>query len=254
MNALAQRAGGNVELAIVLGTGLSGLVSELIGEPKRIPYAELDLPRAALLGHAGEAITGTWHKRRVVAFSGRFHLYQGFNARQVTAQVDLAHGAGAKTIVLTNASGGLNPNLKATDLMLITDQINLTGTSPLIGPDDPNPFIEMLGAYDPKLAELARSRAAALGISLREGVYAGLVGPAFETQAEARWLRSIADVVGMSTVLETIRARYLKMRVLGFSVVTNMVGFPTTHEEVIAAGTERARDLARLLDAIVESI
>ena len=254
MNELAQRAGGEIDVAIVLGTGLSGLVSERIHQAKKIPYAELGLPRASLLGHAGEAIPGQWHERRVVAFSGRFHLYQGFDARQVTAQIDLAHGAGAKTIILTNASGGLNPNFKATDLMLITDQINLTGTSPLIGPDDPNPFIEMLGAYDPELCELARRRAATLGISLREGVYAGLVGPAFETPAEARWLRSIADVVGMSTVLETIRARYLKLRVLGFSVITNMVGLPTSHEEVIAAGNARAADLARLLDAIVESL
>jgi purine-nucleoside phosphorylase len=254
VNELAKRAGGEVDLAIVLGTGLSGLVAERIHHPKKIPYAELGLPRATLLGHAGEAIAGEWHKRRVVAFSGRFHLYQGFDARQVTAQVDLASGAGAKTIILTNASGGLNSNFKATDLMLITDQINLTGTSPLIGPDEPNPFIEMLGAYDSELCEIARRRAASLGISLREGVYAGLVGPAFETQAEARWLRSIADVVGMSTVLETIRARYLKMRVLGFSVITNMVGLPTSHEEVIAAGNTRAADLARLLDAIVESL
>jgi purine-nucleoside phosphorylase len=251
---LKKRAGGEIDFAIVLGTGLSGLVSELIHNAKKVPYAELGLPRASLVGHAGEAIIGEWHNRRVAAFSGRYHLYQGFDARQVTAQVDLAHGAGAKTIILTNACGGLNPNFNATDLMLITDQINLTGTSPIIGPDDPNPFIEMLGAYDPELADLARKRAAALGINLREGVYAGLVGPAFETLAEARWLRSIADVVGMSTVLETIRARYLKMRVLGFSVITNMVGLPTSHEEVIAAGNARAGDLARLLDSIVESL
>ncbi|MGA3037271.1 MAG: purine-nucleoside phosphorylase [Vulcanimicrobiaceae bacterium] len=254
MKKLKKRAGGEIDFAIVLGTGLSGLVSELIHNAKKVPYAELGLPRASLVGHAGEAIIGEWHNRRVAAFSGRYHLYQGFDARQVTAQVDLAHGAGAKTIILTNACGGLNPNFNATDLMLITDQINLTGTSPIIGPDDPNPFIEMLGAYDPELADLARKRAAALGINLREGVYAGLVGPAFETLAEARWLRSIADVVGMSTVLETIRARYLKMRVLGFSVITNMVGLPTSHEEVIAAGNARAGDLARLLDSIVESL
>lgn len=254
MKKLKKRAGGEIDFAIVLGTGLSGLVSELIHNAKKVPYAELGLPRASLVGHAGEAIIGEWHNRRVAAFSGRYHLYQGFDARQVTAQVDLAHGAGAKTIILTNACGGLNPNFNATDLMLITDQINLTGTSPIIGPDDPNPFIEMLGAYDPELADLARKRAAALGINLREGVYAGLVGPAFETLAEARWLRSIADVVGMSTVLETIRARYLKMRVLGFSVITNMVGLPTSHEEVIAAGNARAGDLARLLDSIVETL
>ncbi len=254
MNKLAKRAGGEIDLAVVLGTGLSGLVSEQIHGARKISYKKLGLPHASLLGHAGEALVGEWHKRRVVAFSGRFHLYQGFDAREVTAQVDLAHAAGAKTIILTNACGGLNSNFSATDLMLITDQINLTGTSPLIGPDDPNPFIEMLNAYDPALCELARHQAASLGIELREGVYAGLVGPAFETLAEARWLRSIADVVGMSTVLETIRARYLKMRVLGFSVVTNMVGLHTSHEEVMAAGNARAGDLARLLDSIVESL
>lgn len=244
----------DVDVAIVLGTGLSGLVSERIANAEIITYEQLGLPRASLAGHKGEAIVGEWHRRRVVAFSGRYHLYQGFNARQVTAQVDLAHAAGARTIIITNASGGLNATFNATDLMLITDQVNLTGTSPLIGPDDPNPFIEMLGAYDPGLCELARRSAASLGIPLREGVYAGLVGPAFETHAEARWLRSIADVVGMSTVLETIRARYLKMRVLGFSVITNMVGLPTSHEEVMAAGSARAGDLARLLDSVVESL
>ena len=139
--------------------------------------------------------------------------------------------------------------------MLITDQINLTGTSPLIGPDDPNPFIEMLGAYDPELCRAcAPSRCFARHQFARRRRMRARRAAAFETHAEARWLRSIADVVGMSTVLETIRARYLKMRVLGFSVITNMVGLPTSHEEVIAAGNARAGDLARLLDSIVESL
>lgn len=251
---LKETAGGEIELAIVLGTGLSELVSAQIADAVRIPYAKLGFPQAKLSGHAGEAIVGRWHRRRVAAFAGRFHLYQGFDARTVTAQVALARDAGAKTLILTNAAGGLNQNFAAGDLMLIVDQINLTGTSPLIGPDDPNPFVQMLGAYDAGLAEHARRRAAQLGIALREGVYAGLVGPAFETHAEARWLRSIADVVGMSTVLETIRARALDMRVLGISVITNMVGLPTSHEEVIATTTARAPTLARLLDSIVESL
>jgi purine-nucleoside phosphorylase len=254
VNELEKRAGGKLDLAIVLGTGLSDLVSAQIKDAARIPYAELGFPAVALLGHSGEALVGTWHKRRVVAFAGRFHLYQGFDAKTVTSQVALAHAAGAQTLIVTNAAGGLNQNLKAGDLMLINDQINLTGTSPLIGAGDANPFVEMLGAYDPEFAELARRRADALGISLREGVYAGLVGPAFETNAEARWLRSIADAVGMSTVLETIRARHLGMRVLGFSVITNVVGLPTSHEEVIAACHARAPDLARLLDAVVASL
>ena len=251
---LKEAAGGELELAIVLGTGLSELVSAQLDGAQRIPYAKLGFPATKLLGHAGEAIAGKWHGRRAVAFAGRLHLYQGFDARMVTAQIALAREAGAKTVILTNAAGGLNQNFAAGDLMLIVDQINLTGTSPLIGPDDPNPFVQMLGAYDPDLAELARRRAAKLGVTLREGVYAGLIGPAFETHAEARWLRSIADVVGMSTVLETIRARSLGMRVLGISVITNMVGLPTSHEEVIATTKARAAVLAKLLDAIVESL
>ena len=251
---LSKIVGGEIDLAIVLGTGLSDLVSERISDATRIPYGELGLPRATLLGHAGEAIVGQWHRRRVAAFAGRVHLYQGFDAYAVTAQVALARDSGATTIVLTNAAGGLNPNFGAGDLMLIVDQVNLTGTSPLVGRVNPNPFVQMLGAYDAELAELARRRAAALGISLREGVYAGLIGPAFETHAEARWLRSFADVVGMSTVLETIRARSLDMRVLGLSVVTNIVGLPTSHHDVIAATKKRAPDLARLLDSVIESL
>lgn len=207
----------------------------------------------SLPGHAGEAIVGRWHDRRVVAFAGRFHLYQGFDARTVTEQVALAREAGATTLIVTNAAGGLNPYFCAGDLMLIVDQVNLTGANPLVGADDKTPFVDMLGAYDPALCETARRRAAYLGIGLREGVYVGLLGPSFETPAEARWLRSIADAVGMSTVLETIRARRLGMRALGISVISNIVGLPCTHGEVIARCDAAAPDLARLLDAIVET-
>jgi purine-nucleoside phosphorylase len=235
----------------VLGTGLSGLVATRISERDRIAYRELGLPQTSLAGHAGEAIAGTWHHKRVLVFAGRLHLYQGFDADTVTAPVCLARAAGARTLVLTNAAGGLNPDFHAGELVLIADQVNLTGTSPLGRSADPNPFVEMLDAYDPALRALARRSAAGLRIALREGVYAGVRGPAFETPAEARWLRSIADVVGMSTVLETIRARALGMRVLGFSAVTNMVGEPTSHEAVVATSDRCAPVLARLLDAIV---
>jgi len=237
----------------VLGTGLSGVVSGLIEQSETIPYAQLGFPTATLPGHAGEAIVGRWLGKRVVAFAGRFHLYQGFDARTVTAPISLAHDAGARTLIVTNAAGGLNPHFNAGDFMLIVDQVNMTGTSPLIGTDDPAPFVEMLEAYDPPLSDLARRRAAHLGIGLREGVYVGVLGPAFETPAEARWLRSVADAVGMSTVLETIRARRLGMRVLGISVITNMVGLPVSHGEVIATCDARAADFARLLGAIVET-
>ena len=238
----------------MLGTGLSDLVSSALPKVITLPYADLGLPQTKLLGHAGAALVGSWHGKRTVAFAGRFHLYQGFDARTITAPVALAREAGATILVVTNAAGGLNAELRPGNIMLISDQVNLTGTSPLIGSGDTNPFVEMVDAYDPALAQLARRSAERLGIELRQGVYAGVSGPAFETQAEARWLRSIADAVGMSTVLETIRSRRLGMRVLAFSVITNMVAVRTTHEEVIATSNACAPNLARLLDAIVEGL
>jgi purine-nucleoside phosphorylase len=246
--------GGPLDFAIVLGTGLSALVSDLISGATKIPYAELGFPRATLPGHAGEAIVGAWHGKRVAAFAGRLHLYQGFDARTVTASVALAREAGASTLLVTNAAGGLNRQFNPGDLMLIVDQINMTGTSPLLGLEDPSPFVDMLEAYDPALCDLARRRAAHLGIGLYEGVYLGLLGPAFETPAEARWLRSVADAVGMSTVLETIRARRFGMRVLGVSVITNVVGSPCAHGDVIAQCNAAAPNLSRLLDAIVSDL
>ncbi|MGH7660185.1 MAG: purine-nucleoside phosphorylase [Vulcanimicrobiaceae bacterium] len=254
MNQLAQRAGGELDFAIVLGTGLSALVTDLISGATKIPYSELGFPHATLPGHAGEAIVGSWRGKRVAAFAGRLHLYQGFDARTVTAPVALAREAGAGTLVVTNAAGGLNQQFQAGDLMLIVDQINMTGTSPLVGTEDPSPFVDMLKAYDPALADVARRRAAQLRVGLAEGVYLGLLGPAFETPAEARWLRSIADAVGMSTVLETIRARRLGMRVLGISVITNVVGKPSAHGDVIAQCNASAPNLSRLLDAIVPEL
>jgi purine-nucleoside phosphorylase len=172
----------------------------------------------------------------------------------VTAPVALAGEAGAQTLIVTNAAGGLNPHFDPGDLMLIVDQVNLTGTSPLIGSNAANPFTQMVAAYDAGLCTLARRAAAQHGIGLREGVYAGLVGPAFETPAEARWLRSFADAVGMSTVLETIRARHLGMRVLGISLITNMVGVSTSHDSVVATGQARAADFTKLLDSVVAAL
>lgn len=238
----------------MLGTGLSDLVSSAISNAETIPYADLGLPQTKLLGHAGAALIGSWHGKRTVAFAGRFHLYQGFDPRTVTAPVALAREAGATVLILTNAAGGLNAELRPGNVMLITDQVNLTGTSPLVGSNDSNPFVEMVDAYDPALCELARRTATRTGAEIKSGVYAGVSGPAFETQAEARWLRSLADAVGMSTVLETIRARRLGMRVLGFSVITNMVAVRTTHEDVISTSNACAPNLARLLDAIVSAI
>lgn len=242
---------GEIDLALVLGSGLSDVLGErAIFE--RVPYADIGMPIASLAGHAGHALTGRWHGKRVLAFAGRVHGYQGFDARDVTRNISIAADAGAKTVLLTNAAGAINPEFKAGDLMLINDHLNLTGMNPLIGSGLSNPFINMTGAYSARLRDLARE----LDDNLREGVYAGLMGPTYETAAEARYLRTIgADAVGMSTVLETIAARARKMEVFGVSLITNVVAAPdTSHAEVTDVANIAAPRLAALLDAIVERL
>src|SRR6202011_4076162 len=211
---LRDKAGGDIECAIVLGSGFGAVLRDRI-DGHTVAYKKIDgMPLPGVAGHAGEAHVGTLHGRRVVAFSGRFHLYEGRATDEVVYPVVAAAHAGAKTFVLTNAAGGVNPDFHAGDLMLIADQLNLTGTSPLIGsellPGQSVRFVDMADAYAPHLRASARAIAAEHGFTLREGVYAGLAGPTYETPAEARYLRTIgADAVGMSTVLETIAARAL---------------------------------------------
>jgi len=256
--ALREAAGGDIDCAIVLGSGFGGVLRERI-DGRTIPYKKIDgMPETTVAGHAGEAHVGTLHGRRVVAFSGRFHLYEGRPVEEVVYPVVSAAHAGAKTFVLTNAAGGVNPDYSPGDLMLIVDQLNLTGTSPLIGatllPGADARFIDMLDAYAPHLRELARHMAGEYGIVLHDGVYAGLLGPAYETPAEARYLRTIgADAVGMSTVLETIAARALGRDVVGFSLITNvhLTGAKTSHEDVLAASARAAENVARLVEGIV---
>ncbi len=255
---LREKAGGELDCAIVLGSGFGGALRDRI-DGVTIPYKKLEgMPATTVAGHAGEAHVGTLHGRRVVAFSGRFHLYEGRACEEVVYPVVAAAHAGAKTFVLTNAAGGLDPDYAPGDIMLITDQINLTGNSPLIGPElipgaDAR-FTDMLDAYAPHLRELARHMASEYEIVLHDGVYAGLIGPAFETPAEARFLRNAgADAVGMSTVLETIAARALGRDVVGFSLITNvhLTGAATSHEEVLATSARAADNVARLVEGIV---
>jgi purine-nucleoside phosphorylase len=258
---LRAKAGGGLDCAIVLGSGFGGVLRDRI-DGATVSYRKIEgMPVPGVAGHAGEARIGTLHQRRVVAFSGRFHLYEGRATDEVIYPILTAAHAGARTIVLTNAAGGVNPDYRAGDLMLISDQINLTGTSPLIGedllPGQDARFIDMLDAYDPHLRELARHIAAEYGIVMHDGVYAGLTGPAYETPAEARWLRTIgADAVGMSTVLETIAARALGCTVVGFSLITNVHGFgaATSHEEVLAASARSAENVARMIEGIVANV
>ena len=247
---------GEIDLAVVLGSGLS----ELLGGAEwaerlrfdRIPYAEIGMPVAQLAGHAGHALVGRWHEKRVLAFAGRVHGYQGFDARDVARNVAIAAEHGAKTLLLTNAAGALNPQYKAGDLMVIGDHLNLSGMNPLVGSGLANPFVSMSEAYSADLRRLAHS----LDPNLHEGVYAGLLGPTYETPAEAHWLRLIgADAVGMSTVLETIAARAKGLDVFGVSLITNAVAAPDiSHAEVTDVARSAAPRLAALLDAIVARV
>lgn len=239
---------GEIDLALVLGSGLS----ELLGERaafERVAYEDIGMPIAALAGHAGHALVGRWHGKRVLAFAGRVHGYQGFGAADVTRNIAIAADAGAKTVLLTNAAGAVNPEFKAGDLMVIADHLNLSGMNPLAGSGLANPFVNMTNAYSPRLRELAHS----IDADLREGVYAGLLGPTYETAAEARYLRAIgADAVGMSTVLETIAARARNIEVFGMSLITNVVAAPdTSHAEVTDIAKVAAPRLATLLDTLV---
>jgi purine-nucleoside phosphorylase len=249
---LETAAGGPIDLAIVLGSGLSSALRDRFTSTS-IPYdTMLGFPVASLAGHAGEALVGIWHGKRIAAFAGRVHLYQGFSALQVTVNVRLAASAGAKMVVLTNAAGALNPEYQPGDLMLISDHINLTGRNPLVGVPLESPFVDMSDAYSARLRTRLK-QVAKPEHRLREGVYAGLLGPSYETPAEARHLRTIgADAVGMSTVLETISARALSMGVLAISSITNVVGAPeTSHNALTMVATESAERLAELIEGFV---
>jgi purine-nucleoside phosphorylase len=258
---LRERAGGTLDAAIVLGSGFGGVLRDRI-DATPLAYKKIaGMPEPTVPGHAGEALVGQLHGRRIVAFSGRFHLYEGYDPLDVVYPVAVAAHAGARTIVLTNAAGGVNRTYHAGDVMLIVDQLNLTGRSPLVGrvpfPGVKDRFVDMVDAYDPNLCNLARHIAGQYSIVMHDGVYAGLMGPAYESPAEARlWHSMGADAVGMSTVLETIAARALGLSVVGFSLITNvhLTGDATTHAAVIAASQRGASNVARLVEGIVANL
>ncbi len=243
------------EVGIVLGSGLGGLADDL-EDAVAIPFADLPgWPAATAPGHAGRLLLGTLAGRSVVMLQGRFHLYEGNDPGLVIQPVLLFKQLGARLVVLTNAAGGLDPSFGPGTLMVMRDHINLTGRSPLIGPnaDELGPrFPDLTDAWDPRLRERLHAAAAAEGIGLEEGIYVGLTGPTYETPAEVRMLASLGGhAVGMSTVLECIAARWVGLEVCGVSLVTNAgagySGEPLTHEEVLAAGQVAGPRLARVI-------
>jgi purine-nucleoside phosphorylase len=250
------------DAAIILGTGLGRLAAE-IEQPVIVPYEEIPgFPVSTVESHAGRLLCGTLGARTVVAMQGRFHRYEGYSLQQVTFPVRVLQALGANTLVVSNACGGLNPAWTAGDLMLITDHINLLGDSPLIGPNDDRlgpRFPDLSAPYDPALGALARDAAAAKGIALREGVYVAVAGPNLETRAEYRFLRAIgADVVGMSTVPETIVAVHAGMRVLGLSIITDMCDpdalEPATVERIIAVANGAEPSLTTVVRGVLERL
>lgn len=247
-------------VAFVLGSGLSGLADEVEGA-SFIPYDELEgFPAVgAVAGHAGQLVVGRIAGVSAVLFKGRAHQYQGATAHDAAYPARLAAALGAQTLIVTNAAGGVGDGLHTGDVLLLSDHINLMGTNPLSGwpgPTGGTPFIPMRDAYDPALRAVAHAAADEIGLSLKEGVYAGLLGPNYETPAEVRMLRTLgADVVGMSTVPEVIVARALGLRVLGFSLVTNVAaGEDLSHEEVLEAGKNAEVQLRALSLAILRRL
>ena len=257
-----ERFGKRADVALILGTGLGRLAAE-IETPVSVDYGEIPyFPLSTVESHAGRLLCGTLAGKTVIAMQGRFHRYEGYSLQQVTFPVRVLHALGAKTLVVSNACGGMHPLWGAGDLMLIADHINLLGDNPLTGPNDDRlgpRFPDMSDAYDAELRVLARAVALARGIELREGVYVAVSGPNLETRAEYRFLRAIgADVVGMSTVPEVIVAVHAGMRVLGLSIITDLCLpdnlEPATVEQIIAVANRAEPRLTQLVVAVLERL
>jgi purine-nucleoside phosphorylase len=252
--ALSARLPLRPRVAVVLGSGLGALVDEL-ADPTSVPFEELPgFPASSVPGHAGRFVAGRLGGVAVLFQCGRYHFYEGRPADVVGAPVRVAAALGVETLVLTNAAGGIHPSLEPGDLVLLEDHINLMAQSPLAGPvhAGESRFPDMSAPYDAGLREIALAAGREAGVRLRSGIYAGVLGPAFETAAEVRMLAGLgADVVGMSTVPEVLVARARGVRCLAISVVTNKAtglgGGELSHAEVIAVGREAGERLVRLL-------
>jgi purine-nucleoside phosphorylase len=248
-------------VAIVLGSGLGGL-TERMRDAVHIPYGEIPgFPLPTVLGHGGELVAGEFGGKAVLMQSGRFHMYEGHSAALAALPVRVFAELGVRTLVLTNAAGAVRRSYRAGTLMLIADHLNLTGQNPLAGPVLPHEhrFPDMTEPYDPELRRLARNAARERGVMLEEGVYAGLLGPSYETGAEVRMLERLgADAVGMSTVVEVIAARARGLRCLGISTITNPAAGTTaatlSHAEVMEVADRVKGDLGAVVAEVVKAI
>lgn len=246
-------------VGFVLGSGLGGVADE-VEERVELPYGEIPgWPASTAVGHAGRLVLGRLGGVPVVVMQGRAHLYEGVPPEQAVFGIRVLGGLGIGALVVTNAAGAINESFRPGQLVLISDHVNLTARSPLVGPNDDSlgpRFPDMSDAYDPELRAAARGAAERLGIACGEGVYGAWLGPQFETPAEIRFMRVIGcDLAGMSTVPEVIAARHMGVRCLGISVVTNMAAGITEgklgHEEVLEAGAEAQPRLTALLRELV---
>lgn len=253
---------GKADIGVILGSGL-GDYAEALEDAVKLPYSEIPgFPRSTVAGHVGMWCCGTLYGKRVVMMQGRFHYYEGYGMKDVTLPVRVMQKIGVKTLIVTNAAGGVNLGYHPGELMVIGDIFSMTAQNPLIGPnlDAFGPrFPDMSCAFDKELRALAHECANEQGFALREGVYAQMTGPTYETPAEIRMLRTLgADAVGMSTVPEVIVARHGGMRVLGISCITNMAAGildqPLNHAEVTETANRVKGQFRNLLDRIIEKM
>lgn len=251
------------DVALILGSGLSAIADDL-ENPRQAPYATLPgFPRTTVAGHPGRVVAGRVGDRKVLILCGRVHGYEGYEASEVGFGVRVAAALGARTLIVTNASGGIDPAMHPGEIVAISDHLNLTGASPLSGPNEERlgpRFVDMTGAYAPALRRLAVEAAKdSLDYPLREAVYAGMAGPSYETPAEVRMLRVLgAGLVGMSTVHEVITARHAGLEVLGFSIVANhaagVVDQTLRHDDVTRAANAAADALGRLVFDVIKRL
>ncbi len=259
---IKSRAGTDVSVAVILGSGL-GAFADSLSNATAIPYNDIPgFARATVEGHAGRLVIGKIGESFVAAMQGRFHFYEGYSLEDVTFPIRVLKLLGVRTLILTNASGALNVEFQPGSLMLISDHINMMGANPLTGPNDERfgpRFPDLTNAYSPDLQDVVLQEARAMGLQMWRGVYASLTGPSYETPAEIHMVRALgADAVGMSTVPEAIVARHMDIQVVGISCITNLAAGvsdrPVDHSQVMATGERVRESFTELLRRVIPRV